>query len=90
MRSFRREWSLARGVLVKDKKNQGFLKEINKTPIAQVKKSFDYKRPVNKVDNPNNMALNSRSRAYKSVPQDKSTNFKIEQTNAKASHKGSK
>lgn len=75
---------------MKVKANQGFTKELKKSVKPETKKPFDYKRPVNKVDNPNNMALNSRSRAYKSVPQDKSTNFKIEQTNAKASHKGSK
>lgn len=77
---------------MKAKTNQGFLKEIKKTPKAETKKPFDYKRPINKVDNPNNMAINSRARAYRSVPQDKTTNFKVEQTNAKASHnpKGSK
>ena len=75
---------------MKAKPKQGFIKEINKTPAVQTKKAFDYKRPVNKVDNPNNMAINSRSRAYRSVPQDKTTNFKNEQTFMKASHKGSK
>jgi hypothetical protein len=76
--------------MAKAKPNQGFIKEIGKTPKAETKKPFDYKRPINKVDNPNNMAINSRSRAYRSVPQDKTTNFKTEQVNAKASHKGSK
>lgn len=75
---------------MKAKSNQGFMKEIKKTPKVEAKKSFDYKRPVNKVDNPNNMAINSRSRSYKSVPQDKTTNFKSEQVNARASHKESK
>lgn len=75
---------------MKDKPKQGFIKEIKKTPVIQAKKAFDYKKPVNKVDNPNNMAINSRSRTYRSVPQDKTTSFKVEQTNAKASHKGSK
>ncbi len=72
------------------KPKQGFIKEISKAPVVQPKKAFDYKKPVNKVDNPNNMAINSRSRAYRSVPQDKTTNFKSEQVAAKASHKGSK
>ena len=72
------------------KPKQGFIKEIGKTPVAQTKKAFTYSRPINKVDNPNNMAINSRARAQRSVPMDKTTNFKIEQTNAKASHKGSK
>ena len=75
---------------MKAKAKQGFIKEISKAPTVQVKKPFDYKRAINKVDNPNNMAINSRSRAYKSVPQDKTTSFKAEQISAKASHKGSK
>lgn len=75
---------------MKARAKQGFLKEIKKTPKPEPKKPFDYKRPINKVDNPNNMAINSRSRAYRSVPQDKTTNFKVEQTAAKAAHKGSK
>lgn len=75
---------------MKAKPNQGFTKEIKKTVKTESKKPFDYKRPINKVDNPNNMAINSRARAYRSVPQDKTTNFKVEQNNAKASHKGSK
>ena len=75
---------------MRTKPKQGFIKEISKAPVAQTKKPFNYSRPVNKVDNPNNMAINSRSRAYRSVPQDKTTSFKSEQTSAKASHKGSK
>lgn len=76
--------------MAKDNSNKGFLKEIKKPYKPEKKKLFDYSKPVNKVDNPNNMAINSRARSYKSVPQDKTTNFKIEQNNAKASHKGSK
>jgi len=75
---------------MKAKPNQGFTKEIKRTPKVEAKKPFTYSRPINKVDNPNNMAINSRARAQRSVPMDKTTNFKIEQTNAKASHKGSK
>lgn len=75
---------------MKARAKQGFLKEIAKTPKPEAKKPFSYNKAINKVDNPNNMAINSRSRAYRSVPQDKTTNFKVEQTNAKASHKGSK
>lgn len=75
---------------MKAKPKQGFIKEISKTPVVQAKKPFNYSKAVNKVDNPNNMAINSRSRAYRSVPQDKTTNFKAEQVSAKASHKGSK
>lgn len=63
--------------MAKDKPNQGWTKELAKTPTASPpKKTFDYKRPVNKVDNPNNMAVNSRSRQYKSAPTTK--NFKTE------------
>lgn len=75
---------------MKAKPNQGFTKEIKRTPKPEVKKPFTYNKAINKVDNPNNMAINSRARAYKSVPQDKTTNFKAEQVSAKASHKGSK
>lgn len=75
---------------MKSRPKQGFIKEIAKTPVVPTKVPFQYKKPINKVDNPNNMAINSRSRAQRSVPQDKTTNFKIEQTNARASHKGSK
>lgn len=72
---------------MKDKPKQGFLKEIGKTQKPEIKKPFDYKRPVNKQDNPNNMSINSRQRAQRSVPQDKTTNFKSEAAQARASHK---
>lgn len=69
---------MAKGVQVKSKAKQGFTKEIKKIVKAEPKKLFTYSKPVNKQDNPNNMAINSRMRAYKSVPQDKTTNFKTE------------
>lgn len=82
---------MAKGVLaMRDKPNKGFLKEIKKTPKPQAKTPFSYKKPVSKVEQINSMAVNSRTREFKSVKQDKTTNFAIEQNNAKASHKGSK
>lgn len=73
---------------MKEKANQGFLKQLTKKAKAEPKKPFDYKKPVSKVDKINNMAVNSRSREYKSVPQDKTTNFTGEQKVARDSHKG--
>lgn len=76
---------------MKDKPNRGFLKEIKKTPAQpKPKDPFTYKKPVSKIDKINSMAINSRTREFKSVKQDKTTNFAVEQKNAKASHKGSK
>ena len=72
------------GVQVKDKPNQGWTKELRKTPKAETKKPFNYKKPVNRLDKPNDMGLNSRSRSFKTVPQDKTTNFAVEQNQAKA------
>lgn len=69
---------------MKDKKNQGWIKELGTKKKDEVRKPFKYSKPVNKVDNPNNMAINSRSRAYKSVSPDKNTSFVIEQKQAKA------
>ncbi len=62
----------------KDKPNQGWTKELKKTPKPEAKKPFDYKRPISKVDKPLNMAVNARSRSYKSAPIDKSTSLKTE------------
>ncbi len=78
--------------MAKDNPNKGWTKELAKSPKApESKKAFSYNKPINKVDNPNSMAVGSRQRAYRSVPQDKTTSFKAEQTIAKASHnKGSK
>ena len=62
---------------MKDKPNQGFTKQLTKKMKAEPKKPFDYKK-----SNPpkiNNMAVNSRSREYKSVQMDKTTNFSVEQ-----------
>lgn len=74
-----------------EKPNKGWIKELKKSsPKPESKKPFSYSKPVNKLDKPNSMAINSRTREFKSVKQDKSTNFAIEQNNAKASHKGSK
>lgn len=74
-----------------EKPNKGFLKEIKKpAAVSEKKKPFTYSKPVVKVEHVNSMGLTSRSKNFKSAKQDKTTNFKIEQTNAKASHKGSK
>lgn len=73
---------------MKDKPNQGFTKQLTKKLKAEPKKTFDYKKPVAKVDKINNMAVNSRSREYRSVSPDKTTSFSGEQRVAKASHKG--
>lgn len=76
---------------MKEKPNKGWIKELSKTPQQDIKKPFNYNKPVSKVDNPNNMAINSRSRAYRSVKADKTTNFSVEQKSAKSSHnKGNK
>jgi len=75
---------------MKDKPNKGWVKELSGSRIKQNKKPFNYSKPVSKVDNPNSMAINSRSRAYKSVKADKSTSFVKEQASAKSSHKGLK
>ena len=75
---------------MKDKANQGFLKEISKKTSTSPKKEFNYSKPVTKQDKINNMAINSRSREYKSAKPDKGSNFKIEQNQAKQSHKGNK
>lgn len=74
-----------------EKPNKGWIKELGKKPTpAKPKDTFNYNKPVSKVDKINSMAINSRSREYKSVSQDKSTSFTIEQNKAKASHKGDK
>lgn len=74
-----------------EKPNKGWIKELKKTPSKPAeKKPFSYSKPVNKLDKPNSMAINSRTREFRSVKQDKTTNFAIEQNNAKASHKGNK
>ncbi len=76
---------------MKEKPNKGFIKELGKSSTKPTPKdSFTYNKPVNKLDKVNNMAVNSRSREYKSVSSDKTSNFKSEQNLAKASHKGSK
>lgn len=76
---------------MKEKPNKGFIKELGKPPAKpSAKDSFTYNKPVTKLDKINNMAVNSRSREYKSVSADKVSNFKSEQNIAKASHKGSK
>jgi hypothetical protein len=77
---------------VKSKVKTGFLKEL-KSPASQgqsEKKAFDYSKPVSKVERVQNMAVNSRAREHRSVKQDTSTNFAVEQRSAKDSHKGSK
>ena len=79
---------------MKDKPNKGWIKELANPPKAGASGSkpdpFKYQKPVNKLDKINSMAVNSRSREYKSVKQDTTTSFKSEQNLAKASHKGSK
>jgi hypothetical protein len=71
---------------MKDKANSGFIKQLaSKATQSTPKKTFDYKKPVNKLDKPVNMAVNSRSREYKSVKPDKTSNLKTEQTSARAS-----
>lgn len=77
---------------MKEKPNKGFIKELTR---GQAKpehgsKSFAYNKPVSKIDKVQNMAVNSRSREFKSVAQDKTTNFTSEQSSAKQSHKGNK
>lgn len=74
-----------------EKPNKGFIKELKKTSAQPKEKTpFAYKKPVAKVDKINSMAINSRTREHRSVKQDKTTNFAVEQTSARASHKGSK
>lgn len=75
---------------MREKPKQGWLKEIKRTVKQEEKKTFQYAKPVNKLDKPNGMAVNYRSREYKSVKADKTTNFAKEQTIAKASHKASR
>jgi len=72
---------------VREKPKQGWLKEITRPVKQQDKKPFGYNKPVNKLDKPDGMAVNYRSREYKSVKQDKTTSFSKEQNIAKASHK---
>lgn len=76
---------------MREKPNKGWIKELAKpTKQESANKPFNYNKPVSKVTNPNNMAVNSRSRQYKSVKVDKSTSFAVEQKSAKQSHKGYK
>lgn len=77
---------------MKDKPNKGWIKELSKTPtkLESVNKAFNYSKPVSKIDKIQNMAVNSRTREFKTVKQDKSTSFSKEQNLAKASHKGNK
>lgn len=69
-------------------KKLGFTKEIKRATAQPPKQAFNYSKPVNKVSPVNNMAVNSRSREYRSVKDDKTTNFAVEQNLAKQSHKG--
>lgn len=73
-----------------EKPNKGFLKELKKPAASTTKDPFSYKKPIAKIEKINSMAINTRTREFKSVKQDKTTNFAVEQNNAKASHKGSK
>lgn len=74
---------------MKNKANQGFMKQVTKSPTPQPpKQPFNYSKPVTKVSPVQNMAVNSRNREFKSVKEDKSTNFAVEQNGAKQSHKG--
>ncbi len=73
---------------MKEKANLGFLKELKKPTKSSPKETFSYSRPISKIDQIQNMGLNSRRREHKSVPVDKTTNFSVEQNNAKQSHKG--
>jgi hypothetical protein len=75
---------------VKDKANKGWIKEISKPKQTNSKKPFNYSKPVSRVDKPNNMAVNARSREYKAVKPDKDSNFAVEQLQAKETHKGNK
>jgi hypothetical protein len=70
---------------------QGFIKQLSsKATPATPNKTFTYNKPISKIDKIQNMAVNSRTREHRSSKQDSSTNFAIEQKNAKQSHKGSK
>lgn len=74
---------------MKEKPKQGFIKEISKRASPQsLKQAFEYSKSVNKVAPIQNMAFDSRNREFKSVKENKLTNFSVEQTNAKQSHKG--
>ncbi len=75
---------------MKDKPNKGFLKEIKKPASQPSKTPFSYNKPISKVEKANALGFNNRNREFKSVKQDKTTNFAIEQNNAKASHKEGK
>lgn len=73
---------------MKDKTKLGFLKELKKPTTPQPKQAFNYSKPVSKIDQPKAMGIIQRNREHKSVPVDKSTNFAVEQSSAKNSHKG--
>lgn len=74
---------------MKDKANKGWLKEIASKPKStNVKKPYNYSKPVVPPAKPNSMAFNHRVREQKTAKQDKTTSFTSEQTNALKSHKG--
>jgi len=81
---------LVKGAQVKDKPNKGFLKEISKPAKQETKKAFNYNKPVTKLTKIDSKAFNSRTREFKSVSPDKTTNFAVEQSAAKQAHKGNK
>lgn len=77
---------------MKNKAKNGFTKELANPakPGASANKPFAYSKPISKVERVQNLAVNSRTREHRSVKQDKSTSFVLEQKSAKESHKGSK
>lgn len=74
---------------MKDKANKGWIKELASKPKAtETKKPYTYSKPVVQPPKPNSMAFNHRAKEHKSVKQDKTTNFAVEQSSALKTHKG--
>ena len=69
--------------MAKEKVNHGFLKEIKKTSKSEPKKPFTYSNPVNKLDKIKPVSLNLNQRAFKTMPENKSTNLKTEMSKGK-------